>query len=79
MQAETRADRVAEANAPDGADRADEAEDADQPDQVARPDDAAEDSGLTDEPRLSPPRATAEPGDYSAPAFVNPEPTNDEQ
>jgi chromosome partitioning protein len=72
-KAVTTGDRVAEAASPDRAHRPD------QPDQLSEADEAADDSEPADEPRLSPPQATAEPGDYSAPAFVNPEPTNDEQ
>jgi chromosome partitioning protein len=72
-KAVTTGDRVAEAASPDRAHRPD------QPDQLSEADEAADDSEPVGEPRLSSPQATAEPGDYSAPAFVNPEPTNDEQ
>jgi chromosome partitioning protein len=72
-KAKTTADRVAEADSADGLHRPD------QPGQLSEADEAADDSEPADEPRLSPPQATAEPGDYSPPAFVNPEPTNDEQ
>jgi chromosome partitioning protein len=43
------------------------------------PDDPVERAEAADDPDSARVPATAEPGDSSAPAFVNPEPTNDEQ